>query len=100
MEQRGLLDCWKTGWKESRHDKKGTSKKKRQGGIGIFALFIGLLVFLAAAAGLFYAFDKNKPEDLSDESVKLFDLTDRSKTAHKTIDDILLQKRSIGSCAI
>lgn len=72
--------------------KKGTSKKKRQGGIGIFALFIGLLVFLAAAAGLFYAFDKNKPEDLSDESVKVFDLTDRSKTAHKTIDDILLQK--------
>lgn len=80
--------------------KKGTSKKKRQGGIGIFALFIGLLVFLAAAAGLFYAFDKNKPEDLSDESVKLFDLTDRSKPLIKPLMIFYCKKRSIGSCAI
>lgn len=72
--------------------KKGTSGKKKRGGIGIFALCIGLLVFLAAAAGVYYAFEKNKPENLPEQSVRLFNITDQSKTAHKIIDDILLQK--------
>ena len=72
--------------------RKGSSRKKKRGGIAIFLLMIGMLVLLAAVGGLYYAFDKNKPADLSNKSIKYLDLKDRSKTAHKTVDDILLQK--------
>ena len=49
---------------------------------------------LAVAAGVFYgSLIKEKPKDLSDTTVKSFDLTEESKTAHKTVDDVLLLKR-------
>lgn len=72
--------------------KKGPSAGNH-GGSGIFVLFIVVLLALAGACGLYYASSKNKPKDLSDTSVTSFDLTEESKNAHKTVDDILLQKK-------
>ena len=72
----------------------GDSQERKKGGLGIFILFILILFLLAVAAGVFYgSLIKEKPKDLSDTTVKSFDLTEESKTAHKTIDDVLLLKR-------
>ena len=72
----------------------GDSQERKKGGLGIFILFILILFLLAVAAGVFYgSLIKEKPKDLSDTTVKSFDLTEESKTAHKTVDDVLLLKR-------
>ena len=72
----------------------GDSQERKKGGLGIFILFILILFLLAVAAGVFYgSLIKEKPKDLSDTTVKSFDLTEESKTAHKTGDDVLLLKR-------
>ena len=70
------------------------SQETKKGGLGIFMLFILILLVLAGAAGVFYASRmEEKPKDLSDTTVKSFDLNEESKMAHRTIDDILLLKR-------
>ena len=70
------------------------SQETKKGGLGIFMLFILILLLLAGAAGVFYASRmEEKPKDLSDTTVKSFDLNEESKMAHRTIDDILLLKR-------
>ena len=70
------------------------SHESRKGSVGYFILFILLLFLLAGAAGVFYASrSQEKPKDLSDTTVKSFDLSEESKTAHRTVDDILLLKR-------
>ena len=70
------------------------SRKSNSGGVGIFILFIVLLFLLAGAAGAFYgSYMQEKPKDLSDTTVKSFDLMEESKTAHRTVDDVLLLKR-------
>ena len=72
----------------------GDSQERKKGGLGIFILFILILFLLAVAAGVFYgSLIKEKPKDLSDTTVKSFDLTEESKTAHKTVDYVLLLKR-------
>lgn len=73
--------------------KKTSSNRKKRGSIGLFALLIVVLLVLAGACGLYYASNKNKPKDLGNPSVSSFDLTEESKNAHKTVDDILLQKK-------
>ena len=70
------------------------SRRSNSGGVGIFILFIVLLFLLAGAAGAFYgSLMQEKPKDLSDTTVKSFDLMEESKTAHRTVDDVLLLKR-------
>ena len=72
----------------------GDSQERKKGGLGIFILFIIILFLLAGAAGALYGSHiQEKPKDLSDTSVKSFDLMEESKTAHKTVDDALLLKR-------
>ena len=72
----------------------GDSQERKNGGLGIFILFILILFLLAGAAGAFYgSLIQEKPKDLSDTTVTSFDLTEESKTAHKTVDDVLLLKR-------
>lgn len=72
----------------------GNSRESNSSGLGIFILFIIILVLLAGAAGAFYGSRiQEKPKDLSDTTVKSFDLIEESKTAHRTVDDILLLKR-------
>ena len=54
----------------------GDSQERKKGGLGIFILFILILFLLAVAAGVFYgSLIKEKPKDLSDTTVKSFDLT-------------------------
>ena len=70
------------------------SRDNNHGGVGIFILFIVILFLLAGAAGMFYGSRiQEKPKDLSDTTVKSFDLMEESKTAHRIIDDVLLIKR-------
>lgn len=70
------------------------SRESKSGGLGIFILFILILFLMAGAAGAFYGSRiQEKPIDLSDTTVKSFDLMEESKTAHRTVDDILLLKR-------
>ncbi len=70
------------------------SQESRSGGVGIFILFILILFLMAGAAGALYGSRiQKKPKDLSDTSVKSFDLMEESKTAHRTVDDVLLLKR-------
>ncbi|MBR4907923.1 MAG: hypothetical protein IKZ43_02795 [Acidaminococcaceae bacterium] len=70
------------------------SHESKKGGLGIFILFILILLLLAGAAGVFYASrTQEKPKDLSDTTVKSFDLSEESKMAHRIVDDILLLKR-------
>ena len=70
------------------------SRRSNSGGVGILILFIVLLFLLAGAAGAFYgSLMQEKPKDLSDTTVKSFDLMEESKTAHRTVDDVLLLKR-------
>ena len=70
------------------------SHESKKGGLGIFILFILILLLLAGAAGVFYASCmEEKPKDLSDTTVKSFDLSEESKLAHRIVDDILLLKR-------
>ena len=70
------------------------SHKSKSGGVGIFILFILVLFIMAGAAGAFYgSLIQEKPKDLSDTSVKSFDLMEESKTAHRTVDEVLLLKR-------
>ena len=72
----------------------GNSRESSSGGVGIFILFIIILFLLAGAAGMFYGSRiQEKPKDPSDTTVKLFDLSEESKMAHRTVDDILLLKR-------
>lgn len=72
----------------------GDSQERKKGGLGVFILFILILFLLAGAAGAFYGSRiQEKPKDLSDTSVKSFNLMEESKTAHKTVDDALLLKR-------
>ena len=72
----------------------GNSRESSSGGVGIFILFIIILFLLAGAAGMFYGSRiQEKPKDLSDTTVKSFDLSEESKMAHRTVDDILLLKR-------
>ena len=71
-----------------------SSHESKKGGMGIFILLILILLLVAGAAGVFYASRiQEKPKDLSDTTVKSFDLSEESKTAHRTVDDILLLKR-------
>ena len=71
-----------------------SSRESKKGGLGIFFLFILILLLLAGAAGVFYAtHTEEKPKDLSDTTVTSFDLSEESKMAHRTVDDILLLKR-------
>ena len=66
----------------------------KSGGMGYFLLFVFLLLILAGAAGLFYgSITQEKPKDLSDTSVESFDLSEESKMAHRTVDDVLMIKR-------
>ena len=70
------------------------SQESKSGGVGIFILFILILFLIAGAAGALYGSRiQEKPKDLSDTSVKSFDLMEESKMAHKTVDDVLLLKR-------
>ena len=70
------------------------SQERKSGGAGIFILFILILFLMAGAAGALYGSRiQETPKDLSDTSVTSFDLTEESKTAHKTVDDVLLLKR-------
>ena len=70
------------------------SRGSSGGSLGSFILFIVILLLLAGAAGALYGSRiQEKPKDLSDTSVKSFDLTEESKTAHRTVDDVLLLKR-------
>ena len=70
------------------------SRESNRSGVGIFILLVIILLLLAGAAGVFYASHmQEKPKDLSDTTVKSFDLTEESKMAHRTVDDILLLKR-------
>lgn len=71
-----------------------SSQESKKSGLGIFILFILILLLLAGAAGVFYAsYTEEKPKDLSDTTVTSFDLSEESKMAHRTVDDILLLKR-------
>ena len=71
-----------------------SSHESKSGGVGSFILFVLILLLLAGAAGVFYASrTQEKPKDLSDTTVKSFDLSEESKTAHRIVDDILLLKR-------
>ena len=70
------------------------SQESKSGNLGIFILFIVILVLLAGAAGMFYGSRiQETPKDLSDTTVKSFDLSEESKMAHRTVDDVLLLKR-------
>jgi hypothetical protein len=70
------------------------SHESNTGGMGIFIFIVLILFLMAGAAGVFYASRmEEKPKDLSDTTVKSFDLGEESKMAHRTLDDILLQKR-------
>ena len=70
------------------------SQERKSGSVGIFILFILILFLMAGAAGALYGSRiQEKPKDLSDTSVKSFDLMEESKTAHRTVDDVLLLKR-------
>lgn len=70
------------------------SHESKKGSVGIFILFILILLLLAGTAGVFYASRiQEKPKDLSDTTVTSFDLSEESKMAHRTLDDILLLKR-------
>ena len=72
----------------------GNSQKTNSGGVGIFILFIVILLLLAGAAGMFYGSRiQEKPKDLSDTTVESFDLNEESKMAHNTLDDVLMLKR-------
>lgn len=71
-----------------------SSHESNSGGVGIFILVVIVLLLLAGAAGVFYASHmQEKPKDLSDTTVKSFDLMEESKMAHRTVDDVLLLKR-------
>jgi len=70
------------------------SLENNTGGVGIFILFIIILFLLAGAAGMLYGSRiREKPKDLSDTTVESFDLSEESKMAHRTVDDVLLLKR-------
>lgn len=70
------------------------SQDSNSGGVGIFILFIIILLLLAGAAGMLYGSRiQEKPKDLSDSTVESFDLSEESKMAHRTVDDVLLLKR-------
>ena len=72
----------------------GNSQESNSVSTGIFILFIIILILLAGAAGMFYGSRmQEKPKDLSDTTVESFDLSEESKMAHRTVDDILLLKR-------
>lgn len=75
--------------RENRNSREGQS-----GGVGIFILFIVILILSAGAAGIFYGSRiQEKPKDLSDTTVESFDLGEESKMSHRTVDDVLLLKR-------
>ncbi len=70
------------------------SRQTSRGGAGIFILFIVVLLLIAGAAGMFYGSRiQEKPKDLTDTSVKSFDLIEESKIAHRVLDEVLLMKR-------
>ncbi len=71
-----------------------SSREGQSGGVGIFILFIVILILIAGAAGIFYGSRiQEKPKDLSDTTVESFDLGEESKMSHRTVDDVLLLKR-------
>ena len=70
------------------------SQENNSGGVGIFILLIIILFLIAGAAGMLYGSRiQEKPKDLSDTTVESFDLSEESKMAHRTVDDVLLLKR-------
>ena len=51
------------------------SHQSNSGGVGIFILFIVILLLIAGAAGMFYgSLKQEKPKDLADTTVESFDL--------------------------
>ena len=63
------------------------SQESKSGGVGIFILFILILFLIAGAAGALYGSRiQEKPKDLSDTSVKSFDLMEESKMARCSLD--------------
>ena len=70
------------------------SQESNRIGVGIFIVIVIILLVLAGAAGVYYAsLKQEKPKDLSDTTVKSFDLMEESKMVHRTVDDVLLMKR-------
>ena len=70
------------------------SQESNRIGVGIFIVIVIILLILAGAAGVYYAsLKQEKPKDLSDTTVKSFDLMEESKMVHRTVDDVLLMKR-------
>ena len=67
----------------------GQQRKQEQGFVGIL---IVIFIAIAIACGLYYAVSKNKPVDVL-EAKKSFDLTEESKEALRTVDNILLEKK-------
>ena len=59
---------------------------------GFVAIMIVIFIAIAIAGGLYYAVSKNKPVDVL-EAKKSFDLTEQSKEALRTVDNILLEKK-------
>ena len=76
---------------------KRNSDRKRKGiGSGVLLLAVLLVIIaVAGAAGLYYASGKSKPKDISEGTEQSFDLMEESKTAHRTLDDILLEKSAV-----
>ena len=70
------------------------SQESNRISVGIFIVIVIILFVLAGAAGVYYAsLKQEKPKDLSDTTVKSFDLMEESKMVHRTVDDVLLMKR-------
>ena len=71
-----------------------SDRKKKSGGLGPFILVVVAALLIAGAAGMFYASQKSKPKDLSTaDKNEAFDLMEESKSAHHTLDEILMKHK-------
>jgi polysaccharide deacetylase 2 family uncharacterized protein YibQ len=71
---------------------KPESQPTRKQEQGFVAILVVIFIAIAMACGLYYAVSKNKPVDVL-EAKKSFDLTEESKEALRTVDNILLEKK-------